>query len=98
MDPAFRRIDICVTPVLAPDEVRYDPQMRTRLSPDAPDCIPAIPRFSRTPVTPPATDIEGRTEHVLAAVGLSAAEIRSASPPAERRRDGGLSWPPNFTH
>jgi len=93
----FDGIDACVTPVLAPDEVRHDPQMRTRLSPDAPDGIPAIPRFSRTPVTPPPTDIEDRTEQVLAAAGLSAAEIRSASPPAERRRDGRLSWPPNFT-
>jgi len=94
----FEGKQACVTPVLAPHEVGDDPQMRTRTDDGAGGfVVPAVPRFSRTPIAPPPSDTRDRSVEVLSAAGLDDAAIAKASPAGERGLMAGLGWPPVFT-
>lgn len=88
--------DVCVFPVLDPSEVWQHPHIKTRFPGASPSNIPAAPTFSRTPIAPSATDYTDRTREILAAAGLSAAEIDNASPPHERERMNAAGWPPEL--
>ncbi|MGY4471941.1 alpha-methylacyl-CoA racemase [Bradyrhizobium sp. LB9.1b] len=93
----FEGKQACVTPVLAPHEVWQEPQIRTRADHnDGHFAVPAIPRFSRTPIAPAATDTRDRSVEVLSALGLDDAQIAKASPADERGLAIGLGWPPVF--
>jgi alpha-methylacyl-CoA racemase len=94
----FEGKQACVTPVLQPDEVWHDPQISTRAERiDGQFAVPAIPRFSRTPIAPIANDTRDRSVAVLASVGLDEKQIAAASPASERGQEIGLGWPPAFT-
>lgn len=93
----FEGKQACVAPVLHPDEVWHDPQIRTRAARiDGQLAVPAIPRFSRTPVAPAPSDTSDRSIEVLASVGLDEKQIAVASPASERGQEIGLGWPPTF--
>lgn len=93
----FEGKQACVTPVLRPDEVWDDAQIGTRAARlDGQFVVPAIPRFSRTPIAPQANDASDRSLEVLQALGLDATQIAAASPADERGREIGLGWPPVF--
>lgn len=92
----FAGRDACVSPVLTPEEAWRTAHVRHR-HPDASAVeAPTVPRFGRTPLSVPPTDTSDRSEALLAAAGLSAAEIERASPAAGRLRpgDGPMGWPP----
>ncbi|WP_143684776.1 CaiB/BaiF CoA-transferase family protein [Variovorax sp. KK3] len=93
----FEGVDACVTPVLAPDEVWRDRQVRTRVDPQRPQEVPAIPRFSRSAISPASVDLQDHSVAVLSSIGLTAADIDKASPPSQRGVQDGLAWPPRFT-
>jgi alpha-methylacyl-CoA racemase len=94
----FEGKQACVTPVLQPDEVWHDPQIRTRAERiGGQHAVPAIPRFSRTPIAPVANDTRDRSVEVLASIGLNEQQIAVASPASERGQEIGLGWPPAFT-
>lgn len=93
----FEGKQACVTPVLRPDEVWHDPQIRSRADhSDGQFAAPAIPRFSRTPIAPASTDTRDRSIEVLSSVGLDEKQIAVASPANERGQEIGLGWPPIF--
>jgi alpha-methylacyl-CoA racemase len=76
----FAGSDACVTPVLAPDEVWYEPQIHHRHPQASAHAVPPIPRLGRTPGTTSTTDPSDRTREVLTAAGLSPEEIDAALP------------------
>lgn len=88
--------DVCVLPVLSPDEVWEHPHIRARFPGAGPENVPAIPRFSRTGVTPRALDQSDQSDAILAEAGLTADEIAKASPESERANTGWSGWPPVF--
>lgn len=93
----FEGKQACVTPVLQPDEVWHDPQIRARADhSDGQFAVPAIPRFSRTPIAPGSTDTRDQSVEVLSSVGLDEKQIAAASPADERGQEIGLGWPPVF--
>lgn len=93
----FEGVEACVTPVLAPDEVWHDKQIRTRVGDGAEREVPAIPKFSRTPIEAGTTQAGDRTVEVLSALGFGPGAIDLASPPGQRGLQVGLGWPPTFT-
>lgn len=93
----FDGVEACVTPVLAPDEVWDDPQIRTRTGSDNAREVPAIPKFSRTPIEARAVEAGDQTVEVLSSLGFSGRAIDLASPPDQRGLQIGLGWPPTFT-
>jgi alpha-methylacyl-CoA racemase len=94
----FEGKQACVTPVLQPDEVWHDPQIRTRTERIGGQyTVPAIPRFSRTPIAPVANDTRDRSVEALTSIGLDEQQIAVASPAHERGQEIGLGWPPVFT-
>ncbi len=94
----FEGKQACVTPVLQPDEVWHDPQISTRAERIGGQfAVPAIPRFSRTPIAPVANDTCDRSVEVLTSIGLNEKQIAVASPAHERGQEIGLGWPPAFT-
>lgn len=76
----FAGSDACVTPVLAPDEVWNEPQIRHRHPLAGGGAVPPVPRLCRTPGISGATDLSDRSREVLAEAGLSAEEIDAAVP------------------
>jgi alpha-methylacyl-CoA racemase len=85
--------DVCVFPVLDPSEVWQHPHIKQRFPGASAHNIPAAPAFSRTPISPCATDYCDKTDEILAAAGLSATEIQRASPATERQRMNAGGWP-----
>lgn len=92
----FAGTDACVMPVLAPDEVWADAQIRHRHPTSSKVNVPAIPRLSRTPATSRETDTQDRTRQILAALGLSDEQITAAVPSAATNAIEGLAWPPTL--
>jgi len=93
----FEGKQACVTPVLAPYEVWREPQIRSRAEHhEGQFAVPAIPRFSRTPIAPASTDTRDRSVELLSAIGLDEEQIAKASPAYERGQTIGLGWPPVF--
>ena len=88
--------DVCVLPVLSPDEVWQHPHIRARFPGAGPENVPAIPRFSRTVVTQSVLDQSDQSDAILAEAGLSPEEIAKASPESERANNGWSGWPPVF--
>jgi len=76
----FAGSDACVTPVLAPDEVWREPQIRHRHPLASGGAVPPVPRLGRTPGMAGATDLSDRSREVLAEAGLSPEEIDAAIP------------------
>jgi alpha-methylacyl-CoA racemase len=75
----FAGSDACVTPVLAPDEIWNEPQIRHRHPEASAPGLPPIPRLARTPALAGDTDLSDQSRMVLAEAGLSAEEIDAAS-------------------
>ncbi|WP_398464833.1 CaiB/BaiF CoA transferase family protein [Tardiphaga sp.] len=93
----FEGKQACVTPVLTPHEVWQEPQIQTRIDPASGEfSVPAIPRFSRTPVAAGPTDMRDQSVEVLSSLGLDDDLIAKASPAHERGQTIGLGWPPVF--
>lgn len=86
--------DVCIFPVLDPSEVWQHPHIKQRFPDASAHNIPAAPAFSRTPISPCATDYSDKTDEILAAAGLNATEIQRASPATERQRMNAGGWPP----
>ena len=76
----FAGSDACVTPVLAPDEVWDEPQIRYRHPLATGRAVPPMPRLGRTPGVAGKTDLSDRSREVLAEAGLSPEEIDAALP------------------
>ncbi len=76
----FAGSDACVTPVLAPDEVWDEPQIRHRHPQAGGRMVPPMPHLSRTPGTANKTDLSDCSREVLAEAGLSPEEIEAALP------------------
>jgi alpha-methylacyl-CoA racemase len=90
----FAGTDACVVPVLSPDEVWQEAHNKAR-HPDASDaCVPAVPRFSRTPSAPRALDRRDRSHEVLRSLAMSDGDIAAAVPSDPASAVEGLSWPP----
>ena len=90
--------DVCVSPVLSPDEVWAQPHIKHRFPDASPDVAPSFPRFGRTAIAPSPCDQRDQSDAILAGAGVTAADIARASPEAERRRKGWSKWPPVFKH
>lgn len=88
--------DVCVFPVLSSYETWQHPHIRERHPEASADEMPAVPRFSRTPLTITPVDTTDRSVEILSAAGLSPEEIERASPTVERERghDSRHAWPP----
>jgi alpha-methylacyl-CoA racemase len=76
----FAGSDGCVTPVLAPDEIWDEPQIRHRHPFASGRAVPPIPRLDRTPGMTGKTDLSDRSREVLTEAGLSPEEIDAALP------------------
>jgi alpha-methylacyl-CoA racemase len=74
----FAGSDACVTPVLAPDEIWDEPQIRQRHPHASAHAVPPVPRLSRTPAVAGAIDLSDHSREVLAETGLSAEDIEAA--------------------
>ncbi len=92
----FRDTDACVTPVLTPDEVFSDAQVRSRHPDISKHRVPAVPRFSRTPGRIGATDLDDRTEAVLTEAGVPEETVRALRPGRRSAGVQGLVWPPDL--
>ncbi|MDB5842629.1 MAG: mcr, partial [Herminiimonas sp.] len=92
----FEGIDACVAPVLTPDEVWNEPQVRARHPGSGNDSVPAVPLFSRTRLRPAALDMTDRTTEILEELGLGKEEIAAARGPEAANPITGLSWPPQM--
>lgn len=90
----FLSTDACVTPVLAPDEVWDDAQVRARLAPNAPRAVPIVPRFERAERRISEVDMSDRTEEVFAELGLEPHVVERAQAEATSVERTGLQWPP----
>lgn len=91
----FAGTDACVAPVLAPDEVWADAQIKHRHPGSSSHNVPAIPRFSRTPAVSNPLDRSDHSREVLASLGLTDDQITAAVPSNPASAVEGLSWPPN---
>jgi alpha-methylacyl-CoA racemase len=80
----FAGSDACVTPVLAPDQIWDEPQIRHRHPQASGRALPTIPRLGRTPGMPGKTDLSDRSREVLTEVGLSPEEVDAALPADEQ--------------
>jgi alpha-methylacyl-CoA racemase len=91
--------DVCVFPVLDPDEVWQHPHIKARFDNASPTSIPTAPRFSRTTLAAPQADMSDKTEAILGALGLNPAQIAAAYPESERSRvhSKAVEWPPILT-
>jgi alpha-methylacyl-CoA racemase len=92
----YAGLDVCVFPVLGPDEVWAHPHIKARFPEATADNVPAIPRFSRTPLRPLPCDESDQSDAILAEAGLRSDEIALASPAKERASKGWSGWPPRF--
>lgn len=92
----FIGVDACVTPVLAPDEIWSEPQVKSRISANQKAGVPPIPRFSRSPATAGATDVSDQTGLVLEELGFSASEISELICSSTSTEVKGLTWPPKL--
>lgn len=92
----FAGRDVCVFPVLNPREAWAHPHVRKRHPDASASEPPTMPRFGRTPLPIPETDVNDRSVEVLSGVGLTLEEIERASPPRERELNtrAGSGWPP----
>lgn len=88
--------DVCVFPVLSPDEVWTHPHIKARFPDADADNVPAIPRFSRTVLSPAPRDESDQSDAILTEAGLRPDEIALASPAKERASNGWSGWPPHF--
>lgn len=88
--------DLCVFPVLDPQEAWAHPHVRQRHPQASAQLPPTLPRFSHTPLPIPETDTRDRSVELLREAGFSAQEIERASPAADRARavDSRDAWPP----
>jgi alpha-methylacyl-CoA racemase len=89
----FEGADACVSPVLAPDEVRNDPQIAHRLS-AVTGTMPVAPRFDGNTQTSPQCDLTDRTETVLAEAGLPAETVAAVLKTNGAAHSRSLQWPP----
>lgn len=92
----FLHSDACVTPVLDPDEVWDEPQIRTRLAANSPRSVPIVPRLERAADHVSEIDLEDQTADVLAEAGLDAALIARVRAPQAPVETTGLQWPPEL--
>lgn len=92
----FQGTDGCVTPVLEPDEVWDEPQVKTRLVRNGPAAVPCVPKFERGADTVAALDLSDRTEEVLAEAGFDATAIARSKPTGKVEEKTGLAWPPDL--
>jgi alpha-methylacyl-CoA racemase len=92
----FAGTDACVTPVLEPDEIWSEAHIAARHPRGAPESVPAVPRFSRTPAREHPLDLTDRTAEILKEHGLDPGEIDTAMPRASDPGSSGLSWPPTL--
>lgn len=90
----FAGTDACVAPVLSPDEVWREPHNKARHPDASHTCVPAIPRFSRTPSVPGELDRSDRSHDVLKSLAMSDGDIAVAVPSGPASMVEGLSWPP----
>lgn len=92
----FLDSDACVTPVLAPHEVWDDPQVKTRLAPNAPRSVPIVPKFERAAQRISDIDMDDRTDEVLGEFGLKPELIRRVRADIKPTEKTGLQWPPEL--
>jgi alpha-methylacyl-CoA racemase len=92
----FAGTDACVAPVLAPEEVWADAQIKHRHPDSSSRSVPAIPRFSRTPAISSILDRADRSREVLTALGMTDDQITAAVPSDPSAAVEGLSWPPDL--
>jgi alpha-methylacyl-CoA racemase len=92
----FQGTDACVTPVLEPDEIWDEPQVRARLARNGPAAVPCVPKFERGADTVAALDLSDRTEEVLAEAGFDAIAIARSKPTGKVEAKTGLAWPPDL--
>jgi alpha-methylacyl-CoA racemase len=92
----FFESDACVTPVLAPDEVWDDPQVKTRLAPGAPTSVPIVPKFERAAQRISEVDTGDRTGEVLSEFGLAPELVERVRADIKPVETTGLSWPPEL--
>ncbi|MCW2794411.1 MAG: L-carnitine dehydratase/bile acid-inducible protein [Nocardioides sp.] len=85
----------CLTPVLAPDEVRHHPQHRERLPQDtAPDPASLFPRLDWLSAADPTADGSDETERLLRAAGLDDETVATAVRALATVPRPALAWPP----
>ena len=89
----FEGTDACVTPVLAPGEVRNDSQIAHRLI-GATGTVPLAPRFDGDDQPPPARNMSDQTEAVLVASGLSSDTVAAVLKNNGAAKTRSLQWPP----
>lgn len=92
----FFQSDACVTPVLAPDEVWQEPQVRTRLAANGQTSVPIVPKFERASQRVSAVDMSDRTDEVLAEFGLERQLVERVHAEAVQTETTGLQWPPQL--
>lgn len=92
----FLELDACVTPVLAPDQVWDDPQVKTRLASNAPKSVPIVPKFERAAERISEVDMADRTDEVLVEFGLLPELIQRVHADAKSTETTGLQWPPEL--
>lgn len=88
--------DVCVFPILDPQEAWAHPHVRQRHPDASAHEPPTFPRFGGVALQAPATDTRDRSVEWLRTVGLSDEEIEKASPAADRLRASDVrdGWPP----
>lgn len=89
----FSGVDACVSPVLTPDELADDDQVRQRHPGFEPHRVPTVPVFSRTRAVVSETDMRDATDDLLADLGLPPEAVTKARGTGETQVKG-LSWPP----
>jgi alpha-methylacyl-CoA racemase len=89
----FQGTDACVTPVLDPDEIWNDAQIRKRHPSGGPRNVPAIPRLSRTPASARPCDFSDQTRLILRELGFDEAAIEASTSGTEAVTTS-LPWPP----
>lgn len=92
----YKGQDVCVFPVLSPDETWKHEHIRQRFPDARADSVPPIPQFSRTPLATPPTSTQDRSVDILTSLGMSKDAIALASPQQERDRQLGSGWPPEL--
>lgn len=89
----FNGAEACVSPVLSPDEVAQDAQVRHRIG-MAPTTVPLAPKFDGDTAPFPTVDMADRTEEVLTRAGVSADTIAQLIAANAQARTRSLEWPP----
>ena len=74
----FAGSDACVTPVLVPDEIWDEPQIRQRHPQASARAVPPVPRLSRTPGVAGDTDLADRGRDILTEAGLAPEDLEAA--------------------